>query len=117
MIVEFLPGGRRVRVAGEALWQDRDHALWRVPAGLVCDGASIPRPLWWLIGSPLTGKYRTAAIFHDAYYKDHCGRTRKQVDRMFLEKMREDGVGWIVARALYAGVRAGGWRAWTKEVL
>ena len=35
-------------------------------SGLKTDGASIPKPFWRLIGSPLTGRYVKSAIIHDA---------------------------------------------------
>ena len=107
-----MPDGKSIKVIESDIWQDKHDVIWHVPAGLVCDGASIPRLLWWFIGSPFTGRYREAAIFHDAYYKEHCGRTRKQVDKMFYEKMRQDGVGWMKANSMYYGVRVFGWKPW-----
>src|SRR5581483_3844288 len=37
-----------------------------VPHGFVTDGASIPRPLWWLL--PTWGTYSRAAVIHDYLY-------------------------------------------------
>lgn len=37
-----------------------------VPAGFVTDGASVPRPLWWLL--PTWGRYSRAAVVHDYCY-------------------------------------------------
>lgn len=36
-----------------------------VPKGYLTDGASIPQPLWSLIGSPYLPEFITAAIAHD----------------------------------------------------
>lgn len=36
-----------------------------VPAGFRFDGASVPRPLWWLVGHPFTPRYWYPAALHD----------------------------------------------------
>lgn len=82
-----------------------------VPAGFVYDGASIPRPLWWLIGSPFTGRYRRAALVHDYLYAVH-GCSREEADRVFLEAMDEDRVPKWRRWAMYRGVRLGGAGPW-----
>lgn len=87
-----------------------------VMAGFVTDGASVPRPLWWL-WPPLGGQYDRSAVVHDYLYKhaeDFAGLTRWQVDRLMLEMMQVDGVGWWARRAIYAGVVAGGWVTWNR---
>ena len=89
---------------------------WRAFMGDIFDGASIPKPLWALFGSPFVGDYRRAAVIHDSYYKgggEHFA-TRKQTDQMFLEAMRCDGVGRIKSRLMYAAVRLFGPR-WEVE--
>lgn len=110
--LEFLDDGRRVRLLADYIWEDSRGHNWIAKEGTICDGASIPRPAWWLIGSPFTGKYRNAAIPHDAYYMDHRGRTRLEVDKAFYEQMREDGVGRFKAWLIYKAVRIGGKGAW-----
>jgi hypothetical protein len=81
-----------------------------VPAGFVFDGASVPRLLWRVIGSPFTGDYRRAACVHDYL----CGRwgasghTAPEAHRIFYEAMRADGCGWIRAGMMWAAVRAFG---------
>ena len=39
-------------------FKDPDAQEWAAPAGAVIDGASIPRALWTIVGSPYTGDYR-----------------------------------------------------------
>lgn len=93
----------------------------RVPVGFITDFASIPRPLWsaW----PPTGAYGKAAVIHDALYQmpfvQQLGGglrevERRETDRIFLEGMIVIGVGWFTRRALYTGVRLGGWRPWNR---
>ena len=109
--------------------QDREHfeaittadfivsngvAKWVVPEGFATDFASVPRLLWRIAG-PLDGL--EAAVFHDWLYA--TGRVlRKPADRMYYEVMRAKQIhplpAWR-ARAMYRGVRLGGWVAWRKH--
>jgi hypothetical protein len=85
------------------------------PAGSVTDGASVPRPLWWLL--PSTGRYFRAAVIHDRLYELlRAGRphinatTRAGADRELRLAARACGCSAVVAWVLWAGVRLGGWR-------
>ena len=80
-----------------------------IPAGFVTDGASVPRGLWNLF--PPYGRYSKAALIHDFLYQ-FGAMTRAQADYVFLEAMKELGVGFLARWAMYSGVRAGGWAAW-----
>lgn len=79
-----------------------------VPEGYQTDGASIPRILWRIVGPPMTGPYRRAAVIHDWTHenarKGRLGYTFDWSNRVFLEAMEVDGVGWIKRRAMYLGV-------------
>jgi hypothetical protein len=47
----------------------RDDGLLVIAcAGLRTDYASIPRPLWLIVGAPFAGDYRWSAVIHDAGY-------------------------------------------------
>lgn len=89
-----------------------------VPKGFVFDGASIPRLLWTLVGSPMTGRYRDAAIIHDWLYNvsrrvpRSPRRDRKDADRVFYEAMRANGVGFERATIMYWAVRLFAGRSW-----
>lgn len=80
-----------------------------IPAGFITDGASVPRGLWNLF--PPFGKYNKAALLHDYLYQFGT-MTRAQADWVFLEAMKELGVGFLTRWAMYLSVRAGGWCAW-----
>ena len=84
------------------------------PQGMITDGASIPRFFWRIIGSPLSGKYRQAAVIHDAGYLGvlewrsgtvQKNYTRQEVDDMFLLLMEALGVSWWRRRAMHWAVR------------
>jgi len=102
----------------------RYEAIITAPKGTVTDGASIPRFFWRLIGPPMTGRYRKAAIIHDAGYTGslvwtqfHKKKTytRKEVDALFLRLMKALGVSWWRRRLMYWAVRWFGGRHWTKR--
>ncbi len=114
--VELLDGGRKVRLFKEYIWYDKNDQYWVAYEGLICDGASIPRIAWSIIGSPFTGLYRNAAILHDAYYSRPSGRSRKATDKMFYEKMIEDGIHIFKAKLMYRTVRFFGKKYWNSGI-
>jgi hypothetical protein len=77
------------------------------PAGFSTDGASIPRPLWSIVGSPFTGKYVGAAVVHDVGCVNHK-YSWQATHRIFYEAMIDLGVDPDYAKLLYYGVRFGG---------
>jgi 1-acyl-sn-glycerol-3-phosphate acyltransferase len=92
------------------------------PAGTRTDGASIPRFFWRFIGPPMTGKYRQAAVIHDAAYTGvlkwrRGGATiaydRKSADALFLQLMEALGVPWWRRTLMHKAVRWFGAKRWT----
>lgn len=110
--IELLPDGRKVRVVESFAYMRPNGMRVTVAAGLVCDGASIPRILWPFAGGPFEGRHRLAAITHDYLYS--LGRAgtplvdRATADRIFYEAMRCCGVSAFSARTKYFAVRAFG---------
>ena len=82
-----------------------------IDKGFDFDGASISKPLWSIIGSPFTGNYVRAALFHDGLYAGEV-LDRKVCDDIFLDLMKEDGVGYFKRYSMYLAVRAFGYRAY-----
>jgi len=78
------------------------------------DGASIPKPLWSVIGSPMTGGYQRAGCLHDALYAGEIF-DRAICDTLFLQAMKYDNVGYIRRHAMYYAVRAAGWVVWLQH--
>ena len=112
VITEWLEDGRNMKLLSVVEFTDTGGYIWSAKPGMIFDGASIPRIFWRLIGCPYCGKYRRAAVLHDAYYGLSSHHTRKSVDKMFLEAMRSDGVSWLQSRAMYYAVRLFGEFAW-----
>lgn len=105
-----LGDGRTMRVVQDVTYtppKGRRRKVWRVPAGFITDGASIPRYLWPFIGSPFTGKYLWPAVFHDHAYGT-VGTKKRQADLMFHAAMLEEGVPKVQAGLMLAGLVVGG---------
>jgi hypothetical protein len=98
---------RRMEVLEDFSFEDPATKLWTTPAGTQVDGASIPRALWTIVGSPFTDDYRRASVVHD-YYCDVRTEPYDAVHLMFYYACRADGVSALKANMLYYGVVAGG---------
>ena len=110
VLVEWLADAtpdRRVRLLADFGYEDPDKNRWMVPKGWIVDGASIPRVLWTLVGSPFVGDYRRASVVHD-YYCDIKSRRWRDVHRMFYYASLAGGVAKTQAKLMYAAVYAGG---------
>lgn len=106
--LEPLPDGRRWRVLKDFYFYGKSRVV-KVPAGTVCDFASTPRWIWWLL--PPWGKYGRAAIAHDHDYQEQ-GVTKEVADATFYEGMRSSGVGRVRAKVIFWSVALFGGRAW-----
>jgi hypothetical protein len=92
--------GRTMTLLNELRYVDPKGEVWLAPPGAVVDGASIPRPLWPVMGGPFEGKYRNASVLHDVSY-DKRNRPPAECDRMFYDAMRCSGVGAVEAKTMY----------------
>src|SRR5262245_29816351 len=100
---------RKMSLLREFSFKDPAAKVWLAPAGSVIDGASIPRALWTVVGSPYTGDYRRASIVHDVAC-DEAGNDKKKrraADRMFFHACRAGGCSTWESIILYLGVRVG----------
>lgn len=101
-----------------------------IPAGFICDGASVPKILWHFMLPD--GLHRAAALVHDFLY-EYRGKLpigsyqrltgnkweiidaqweRRHADKMFARILRESNVSKFKRRNAYRAVRAGGWTYW-----
>jgi hypothetical protein len=113
-------GDRQMKLLEEFWYEDPDGRRWSASVGEIIDGASIPAPLWSMVGSPYTGEYRRAAVVHDAA----CGNpavVRKEADKMFYFACLAGGCSNRQAELMYAGVRIGAWtpniRLWSDSAV
>ena len=100
---------RRMRLLRDFFYTDPSMKRWSGPQGSLVDGASIPRALWTIVGSPYTGDYRRASIVHDIACDEAGGdqAKRRAADRMFYHACRAGGCSIWQSILLYLGVRIG----------
>jgi len=95
--------GRTAILLAPFAYIDPDGRKFETPTGWNVDGASIPWPLWSLIGSPWTGKYREASVIHD-YLCDIKKVPWATVHWTFYTAMLANGVAEIQAKIMYVAV-------------
>jgi len=103
LILWPLEDGQQMKTVLPFGFQDADGFHWNVPPGATVDGASIPKPLWSIVGGPWDGKYRKAAVVHDWF----CSvRTEdwKSVHLMFYRAMLVSQVSPTRAKVMYFAV-------------
>ena len=107
--IEFIdtPGApnRNVRVLEDFTFtQANDGTVWQAPSGSIVNGASIPRVLWTLVGSPFTGDYVYASIVHDVAC-DTRTRPWRDTHYMFYLACLAGGTRPGRAKLMYLAVR------------
>jgi hypothetical protein len=94
------------------------------PQGFTWDGATIPRPLWSIIGYYPTGIMLAASLWHDLIYVEkgkiynvysgeHEFVSRKHCDQLFYAHMLQSGVAEKAARTMYQTIRVFGRFYWS----
>ena len=106
-------GSRFMKLLNAVSYTDPDGLLWEAPAGLLTDGASIPWPLWSVIGSPFAGEYRYAAVIHDQYCETRS-RPWRDVHKTFYMASLAGGTPPAKAQVMYYAVYRFGPR-WEKS--
>lgn len=101
---EWIEHDRKMRLLEDFAYIDPFGKEWEAPKGSIIDGASIPRFLWTVVGSPFTGEYREASVVHDVACVEKS-RPWKSVHRMFYYASRLGGVKEIKGKLMYAAVR------------
>ena len=82
-----------------------------VKKGFDFDGASIPKWLWSIYGSPLNGNYVVASLIHDGLYASQKV-SKKVSDKIFLDIMKQSNVGYIKRTSMYLAVKIFGGKDW-----
>jgi hypothetical protein len=78
-----------------------------LPKGFITDGASIPKIFWWL-GKPFSGDTLYPSFIHDYLY-NQTTIPRLIADLIFLDMMKENGVGFIKRWVYFKVVVLCGW--------
>ena len=82
-----------------------------VKKGFDFDGASIPKWLWSIYGSPLNGNYVVASLIHDGLYASQK-LSKNLSDKVFLDVMKQSKVGYIKRTSMYLAVKLFGSKDW-----
>lgn len=111
---------RAMYLVSEFSYHDPDGKAWVVPGNSWINGATIPRSLWSIVGSPYCGSYRRASIVHDFYVgegpnPDVDSQARRLADRMFYYACIDGGCSVHFAGLLYIAVRIGSWLSQLKD--
>ncbi len=103
----------RYRLQSDILLQSKTGRVFRIPAGFVTDGASVPDLLQGLV-HPVYRDF-PADAFHDFFYiyNAFSGFTRKDIDAFWLEFMKQfNRKNHVRTYTKYAYVRLLGWYNW-----
>ena len=82
-----------------------------VKKGFDFDGASIPKWLWSIYGSPLNGDYVVASLIHDGLYASQK-ISKSLSDKVFLDVMKQSKVGYMKRTSMYLAVKLFGAKDW-----
>ena len=85
-----------------------------IKKGFDFDGASIPKWLWSIYGSPLNGNYVVASLIHDGLYASQK-ISKKISDKIFLDIMKQSNVGYIKRTSMYLAVKMFGGKDWKES--
>ena len=96
-------GDGTMKVLHHFSYTDQEHHKLTAEPGFHTDGASIPRALWSVLGSPFTGQELPAAVIHDVGCNNHK-YSWKVTHRLFYDAMIDKGVDSVRAKVLYFGV-------------
>jgi len=87
-----------------------DHKII-VKKGFITDGVSSPKFAWPVVGP--FGNAFTAALVHDWCFSPYNNKySWKESNWLFLELMKESGVGFAMRWAIYSAVVAGSFPMW-----
>lgn len=99
----------QVEKVGKNKWKLLAPLVWMgaetyiVDAGFVTDFASVPQIAWWFC-APAAGNHAKPAVLHDYLCVNYDDQSH--TDKVFLEAMESNGVGWFKRSAMYNAVRA-----------
>lgn len=110
LVVEFVDGRHWLLTEDLSYELPDGQGAVVVPAGFLTDFASIPRPLWSLVGGP-GGPWAPASVVHDYLYRTGLV-PRAEADAIFYRVMTEAGIRTTKAWLMWLAVRVAGWTAY-----
>lgn len=76
-----------------------------IPKGFTCDGSSIPRPVWSIVGHPLHGHHAPVGFLHDWVLRSGMFVRRKPCDLIYLEAHKSLGTNFFLRHICYRSIR------------
>jgi hypothetical protein len=73
-----------------------------IPTGFKTDFASVPRIFWYLC-PPIAGNHAEPSVLHDYLCENYDDQPH--ADKMFLEAMQANDVGWFKRTIMFQAVR------------
>lgn len=86
---------------------DPNNLVWLADAGLITDGASIPKWAQLIIGKPFDESFIKAAVIHDHYCDRHV-RSWRKTHKAFYYALIDLGVSKVKANTMYGAVYSRG---------
>ena len=129
MTLDVTTGNGADDILLEPLIFDRlDGSVVRAPIGSTTDGLSTPKIVRLLPGYDSTGEDWFSGVLHDAAYRNQleilckptqfwakARFTQKQCDKLILEAMLLQGVGFWRRHIIYRALRLFGWIAFRRD--
>jgi len=119
IICEFIDGTNNVKLL-ENFDIETKYGNFTVPKDFISDLASIPR-IVWNVCAPFDPGIREAALIHDWLYRTKDARfsngnsiSRLMADEIFLDELRERGIGYCRRYEMYWVVRGFGASSWVE---
>lgn len=101
---EWVDGDPRImRIFEDSIFTDKSGKEWPALDGRLVDGASIPRILWSVEGSPFVGLHRVPSVYHDIACEDKT-EPHELVHQMFYEACIASGMDEFEAKKKYLAV-------------
>ena len=110
------PEGKKLeyRRLSEDFWFIIDGVEYVMKAGFWWDGASIPQPLWSVIGGPWSADIAPGALIHDILYGGHIFE-RLLCDQVLHKVNAINNMNSLKNTLVYKGVRMGGWAPYKEK--
>jgi len=99
------------RFVGKGEWEmlkpfqynSKKYGVIKIPVGFLVNGASFPKAVYSIMGSPWGGKFAKPSVIHDFLYFKKTNRKRS--DLVFLEGMKVCKVPYWKRKVMYYALR------------
>lgn len=100
-----------IQLTEPLIYRDSRENEHKAPEGFISDGSSQPKIVWGFIGHPL-GIYLESSVIHDYLcflLKFNKGKSQKEMDWVFLDAMKTQGIKTWRRVLMHRSIRMFGW--------